>query len=170
MPLLHVMTNICEHLVSQHINVARITVTQSKARHFEGREYDINVWYKDGVLSGTSLYVKENDADEVVVERFCDRLDSLLARAISTSVLSSPDYHDTGICSACGGKCCQYPGAASPDDFEQPLSIEKILTSGKWGIGWYIDWDPEDETYFIKPKIQAGKCVFMGKSGCELTL
>jgi len=103
---------------------------------------------------------------------------------MSDMTFSSKGVEIPEICTKCGGKCCKnYPGGATPEDFEAPdelvmyNKIVEALKSGRWTIDWVGTGDAR--LYFIRPAIKGkeystfdhayeGECTFLTSKGCEL--
>jgi len=98
-------------------------------------------------------------------------------------------YENTGICTTCGGKCCnEMPGACFPSDFGLPgdlTKLNKALKSGKYTIDWW-EGDPRSDKhefnrgYFVRPAIKGklgirhdpswgGVCCLLENNACILS-
>ena len=93
-----------------------------------------------------------------------------------------PDFENTSLCAACGGKCCkQHAGGVSPLDLGKDVAWEAymLLLTGKYCADWWESDDTMPQTYYLRPKNKnkmdrlydaswGGECCFLTPHGCEL--
>lgn len=89
------------------------------------------------------------------------------------------DNFNYELCAKCNGKCCYtMPGTYSPDDFEDKITVEfllSLLNTGKYAID---SWENNPNIYYIRPRIinkpvfhesYGGRCIqHDDKIGCLL--